>query len=116
MQQDLTLVQVNPTPRPESLKPLTDEQIKQLGYLGALAQRKKFAASLIVNLYNSNVVGADMYNLMGYVKGESSDTLLHSVMLISQLCMHCESNEIYGSDFVEGLIKQWGFRNKRDNS
>lgn len=30
MQQDLTLVEVNPTPRPESLKPLTDEQIKQL--------------------------------------------------------------------------------------
>lgn len=47
MQYDLGLVEVNPTPRPESLKPLSDEQIKQLGYLGAVAQRKKFVASLI---------------------------------------------------------------------
>lgn len=116
MQRDLTLVEVNPTPRPESLQPLTDDQIKQLGYLAAIAQRKKFAASLIVNLYNSRIVGADMYNLMGYVKGENCDTLLHSVMLIIQICMHCESHEIYGSDFVEGLIELWDFRNKRDDS
>lgn len=115
MQRDLTLVEINPTPRPESLRPLDDVQIKQLGYLGALAQRKKFAASLIVNLYNSNVVGADMYNLMGYCKGESSNTLLQSVFLIIQLCMYCESHEIYGSDFVEELIEQWGFRNKRSD-
>lgn len=115
MQTDLVLVDVNPNPRPESLKPLTDEQIKQLGYLGALAERKKFAASLIVNLYNDQIVGADMYNLIGYCKGESSTTLLHSIMLITQLCMYCESHEIYGSNFVEGLIKQYGFRNKRGN-
>ncbi|MDN2483987.1 hypothetical protein [Vibrio agarivorans] len=113
MQRDLTLVEVNPTPRPETLKPLTDEQMEQLGYLGALAQRKKFAASLIVNLYNSNVVGADMYGLMGYVPGETSDTLLQSIMLLLQLSSHCESHEIYGVEFVEGLIEQWDFRNKR---
>lgn len=29
MQRDLSLVEVNPTPRSESLKPLTDEQIEQ---------------------------------------------------------------------------------------
>lgn len=114
--QDLKLVEVNPTPRPESLKPLTDEQIIQLGYLGAMAQRKRFAASLIVNLYNPNIVGADMYNLMTYAKGESSSTLLQGVMLINQACMYCESHEIYGTDFVESLIKQWDFRNKRDDS
>lgn len=116
MQPDLKLVEVNPTPRPERLSPLTDDQIKQLGYLGALAQRKRFAASLIVNLYNSHVVGADMYNLMGYASSESSDTLLESVMLISQLCMYCESHEIYGADFVEGLIELWDFRNTGDDS
>lgn len=115
MQKDLTLVEVNPTPRPESLKPLDDSQIEILGYLGSVAQRKKFAASLIVNLYNSHVVGADMYNLMGYCKGESSNTLLESVMLINQVCMYCESHEIYGVDFVEGLIEQWDFRNKRSD-
>lgn len=37
MQRDLILSEVNPTPRPESLQPLTDDQIKQLGYLGAVA-------------------------------------------------------------------------------
>lgn len=116
MQRDLLLVEVNPTPRPESLQPLTDDQIEQLGYLGAVAQQKRFAASLIVNLYNSRVIGADMYNLMGYVAGESSHTLLDSVMLISQLCIYCESSEIYGSDFVESLIEQWDFRNKRGDS
>lgn len=112
MQKDLVLVEVNRRPRPESLKPLTDQQVEQLGYLGAVAQRKKFAASLIVNLYNSHIVGADMYKIMGYCPGESSSTLLKSVVLIIQLCMHCESHEIYGADFVEGLIEQWDFRNK----
>lgn len=55
---DLTPVDVNPTPRPENLKPLS--------YLGSIALRKKFAASLIVNLYNSHIVGADMYHLDNY--------------------------------------------------
>jgi hypothetical protein len=116
MQYDLGLVEVNPTPRPESLKPLSDEQIKQLGYLGAVAQRKKFVASLIVNLYNSNITKADMYQIMGYCPGESCNTLLESVLLILKLCMRCESHEIYGSNFVEGLITQWDFRNQRDDS
>jgi hypothetical protein len=116
MQPDIQLVEINPTPRPESLHPLTDMQIEQLAYLGGIALQKKFAASLIVNLYNSNIVSADMYTLMGYVKGESSDTLLQGVMLINQLCMYCESNEVYGVEFLEKLIEQWDFRNKRVDS
>lgn len=110
MQQGLELVIVNSAPRPERLKPLDETQIKQLGYLGAVAQQKKFAASLIVNLYDYHVCGADMYNLMEYTRGESSDTLLHSVTLLNELCINCESHEIYGGGFVEGLIQKWNFR------
>ncbi|WP_235225370.1 hypothetical protein [Vibrio sp. ER1A] len=51
-----------------------------------------------------------MYNLMSYTRGESCNLLRDGVLTLIQICGAVESHEIYGSDFVEGLIEQWGFR------
>ncbi|AZS59319.1 MULTISPECIES: hypothetical protein [Pectobacterium] len=107
---NLDAIPIDPNPRPNEIAPLSEKHQKELAYLGRIAQEKKFAASLIVNLYNSDICGADMYHLSAYCRGESSDTLKNGMMFLIQLCGHIESHEIYGSAFVESLIEQWEFR------
>lgn len=107
-------IHVNLNPRPGEYKPIPSEREKELAYVGRLAQNKRHIASLIVNLYNSNICGADMYNLMSYTRGESCNLLRDGVLTLIQCCGAVESHEIYGSDFVESLIEQWGFRNGED--
>ncbi|MGB7996551.1 MAG: hypothetical protein WCF45_10540 [Photobacterium halotolerans] len=109
--QDLQLsdIIINLNPRPDELAPLTKEQGTELAYLGALAKKKKHAASLIVHCYNSNVCGADVSGLSYYCRGESSDTLMNAMFLLIKLSAYLESHEIYGSDFVDSLKKQWRF-------
>lgn len=116
MQRDLKLVKVNSNPRPGEISPISEAGVQQLGYLGALAQQKKFAASLIVHCYNSHICGANVSELSYYCRGETSDVLVKGMLLLIKLSAYIESHEIYGSDFVEGLIEQWDFRNKRSDS
>lgn len=82
----------------------------ELAYLGAIAERMKCAASLIVNLYNPDICGADMYSLTSYCRKESCNTLRQGISTLLHVCAYMESHEIYGEEFVKKLIKQWGFR------
>lgn len=116
MQPDLKPVTINTNPRPEEVSPISEDTALQLGYLGAVAQHKKFAASLIVNCYNTNICGANVSGLSYYCRGESSDTLQNGMFALIQLSAYIESHELYGADFVEGLIEQWDFRNKRGDA
>lgn len=109
-------IQVNLNPRPNEIHPLDEKFRKPLAYFGRIAQEKKFAASLIVNLYNNNIVGADMNKLSAYLRGETCNTLRDGMYALIEICGLIESHEIYGSEFVEGLIEEWGFRNKRSDS
>ncbi|MBN3048079.1 hypothetical protein H5A27_18675 [Pectobacterium brasiliense] len=108
---NLDAVKINQNPRPTEIVPISEKHQKELAYLGCLAQEKKFVASLIVNLYNSDICGADMYHLAGYCRGESSDTLKNGMMFLVFICGYIESYEIYGSEFVENLIEKWDFKN-----
>ncbi|MFH0274913.1 hypothetical protein [Vibrio jasicida] len=101
---------VNLNPRPTEYKPFPEEFKTGLAYLAAIATKKRHAASLIVNLYNSNIVGADMNGLAYYCRGENCKTLYKAMFNLITCCAYVESHEIYGKDFVEGLINQWGFR------
>ncbi|PWI34871.1 hypothetical protein DI392_00900 [Vibrio albus] len=116
MQHDLKLVKVNLDPRPAEITAISEEVGTQLGYLGAIAKEKKFAASLIVNCYNTHICGADVSNLSYYCRGETSDTLKKGMFALINLSAYIESHELYGSDFVEGLIERWDFRNKRSEN
>lgn len=109
-------ININLDPRPSEYQSLDEKYRKPLAYFARIAQEKKFAASLIVNLYNSNIVGADMNGLSSYLLGESCGTLREGMNSLISICARIESHEIYGSDFVEGLIEQWDFRNKRSES
>ncbi|CAM2804334.1 hypothetical protein [Vibrio diazotrophicus] len=103
-------IPVNLDPRPGEYSPIPESREKELAYVGRLAQEKRHIASLIVNLYNSNICGADMYHLMSYTRGESCNLLRDGVITLIQCCGAVESHEIYGSEFVEDLIERWGFR------
>lgn len=105
-------ISVNLNPHPNEVAPIEDSLKMDLAYLGAIAQKKRHVASLIVNLYNPNICGADMNGIMYYCRGESSMVLLSAVRALLDACSYVESHEIYGSDFVEALIEQWGFRDK----
>lgn len=107
---DFDHIQINLNPRACDVTPIPEDLKRELAYLGAIAERKKFAASLIVNLYNPDVCGADMYKLTAYCRNESCDTLRDGMMTLIQLCAYMESHEIYGEAFVKKLIKQWEFR------
>ena len=98
-------VTVNQQPRPElELEP---QQVMLLELVGRKALQKRHIASLIVNLYNSNRVGADMYNLMPYLRGEPNDDLRNGIFALLEISAYCESHEIYGVDFVRHLIDNW---------
>lgn len=95
--------------QPASTVKLTEEQAKKIEYLGKMAWEKKHAASLIVNLYNRNIVGANMYDLVSYTQGEPDNDLMSAILLLIQICARCEAHEIYGNDYVRGLIDLWKF-------
>lgn len=106
-------VKVNLNPRPNEFKAIDTRHRQALAYFGAIAERKKFAASLIVNLYNPNICGADMNRLSAYCRGETCPTFRNGMNILIQICAYIESHEIYGDAFIERLIKRWNFRNKR---
>ncbi len=97
---DFDHIQINLNPRACAVTPIP-EDLKRSWLIWALSQRKKFAASLIVNLYNPDVCGANMYKLTAYCRNESCDTLRDGMMTLIQLCAYMESHEIYGETFVK---------------
>jgi len=96
--------QININPRSDIQ--ITNDEAEKIAYLGRLAWQEKHAASLIVCLF-SNVVGADMYNLMAYSAGEPDDDLVEGI--IALIRCKCESQEIYGQDYVVALQNRWKF-------
>lgn len=79
---DFDHIQINLNPRACAVTPIPEDLKRELAYLGAIAERKKFAASLIVNLYNPDVCGANMYKLTAYCRNESCDTLRDGMMTL----------------------------------
>lgn len=112
MQDDIKIIEVNRRPRPNELGEISEQMASELSYLAGIALKKRHAASLIVHCYNPNVIGADISGLSYYCRGESCETLKNGMYAMVQLSAYIESHELYGSDFVEGLITQWGFRDK----
>nr|WP_086938047.1 hypothetical protein [Thaumasiovibrio occultus] len=110
---DFTHIPVNLCPRPGKVEPIPSEYKAPLQYFGWVAQRERSFASLIVNLYKPQIVGADMYNMMPYFSRETCVTLNDGMLILLSYSAYFESHELYGLPFVEALIKQYGFEEKR---
>lgn len=106
----LDAIRINPNPRSNEIVPISEKHQKELAYLGCLAKEKKFVASLIVNLYKTNICGAGMCRLAGYFLGEFSDTMKNGMMFLVFIFGYIELHETYGSEFVESLIEKWDFK------
>lgn len=89
----------------------TPEQVAALEHVMDTAKRKRFYAQLIANAYN-NSFPCDLWTCARYTDGEQDKRLITGLWLIVQMSARgYESHEYYGTDAVEGLIKQWELRN-----
>lgn len=91
---------------------LSDKDLEALQHLKNVAERKRFFAEFVANLYD-NRIKCDFRSCANYVLGESvgDERLSSAIRLMTDLAMQgLESHEYLGEEFVRSVISRHGLR------